>query len=137
MKRARDIGRRHRHALLAACLILWAGAMVATHIPPARVPRLGLSDLLLHALGYFVLAGVFWLTLLAYGVRPWARAAHVFFAATAYAAVDEITQPLVSRNAAWGDWAADVLGAAVALLACEMLALAVRLTKTPPLSDRE
>ena len=38
-----------------------------------------------------------------------------------YAALDELTQQFVNRHASFYDWQADMLGAAVGLIACEVL----------------
>lgn len=121
MKHVSDIAHRHRRIILTASAILWVGAMIATHIPVGKLPHIGLSDKLAHSAGYFVLAGMFWLTLWAYRAQASRRAALVFFVAAAYAAVDEITQPLARRNASFGDWIADVVGAVAALVVCELL----------------
>ena len=129
MSRLGHIAHRHRRLLLLACVLLWVTLMVATHLPPERMPRTRLSDKFLHALGYFGLAAIFWSTLRAHELPGRVRVACVFFAAAAYAAVDEITQPMVGRSASLGDWAADVLGAAAALAVCELLSIA--LTRRP------
>ncbi len=126
-----QVGRRPRRAILAASMVLWAGAMVATHLPPSQLPRLHVSDRVAHAAGFFVLTGAFWVTLWAYGVRAWPRPVALLLAAAAYAALDEITQPIVGRFAAVEDWTADVLGAAAAVLVCEavLAALAAQLRR--------
>ena len=112
-----------RRLVLAVCLIVWVGAVIATHIPVDRLPRSGVSDKLLHAAGYFVLAGIFWLTLSVHGVSGAKRIACIFFAMVAYAAIDEMTQPLVGREDSIGDWLADIAGATASLILLELLAL--------------
>ncbi len=113
-----------RRLILSACLVVWAGAIIATHIPASRLPRTGVSDKFLHAAGYFVLSGLFWLTLWVHGVTGVKRIALIFFTMLAYAAIDEITQPLVGREDSLGDWLADVTGAIIALILLELLTLA-------------
>ena len=135
MKHVSDIARRHRRIVLTASAILWVGAMIATHIPVGMLPPIVLSDKLAHSAGYFVLAGMFWLTLWAYRARAWRRAALVFFVGAAYAAVDEITQPLARRSASFGDWIADVVGAVAALVVCELLLAAIRARREHRTSD--
>ena len=118
--RARGLRRR---LVLVGCLIVWVAAVIATHIPVGRLPHSGVSDKLLHAAGYFVLAGVLWLTLRVHGVSGAKRITLVFFAMVAYAAIDEMTQPLVGRDDSIGDWLADVIGATASLIFLELLAL--------------
>ena len=113
-----------RRLILSACLIAWSGALIATHIPAAHLPRAGVSDKVLHAAGYFIISGLFWLTLWAYGVTGAKRIGLIFFTMLAYAAIDEITQPLVGRDNSLGDWLADVTGTIIALILLELLALA-------------
>ena len=102
------------------CALLWLGAFLASHVPPARAPDLGAEDKTLHAVGFFALTTAFWLALF---VRGWAgprRVAVALVTMAAYAAFDEITQPLVGRYAEWSDWLADVVGSTVAVSAAEM-----------------
>ena len=105
---------RHRRVVLSACIVLWTAAFVTTHIPAGRLPSIHTSDIVMHTVGFFVLATVFWATLSVYRARPWRRAVVVVCTLAAYAAVDEITQPFFNRCAAWGDWIADVAGALAA-----------------------
>jgi len=130
-----ETARLRRRAVLAICVILWTAALVATHIPPARVPRLGVGDRLLHAVGFFALATVFWLTLVLYEFRRLRRDVIVVLAMLAYAAVDETTQPLVGRAASLLDWAADAFGACLALVVSELLALVLPRKQRPSASD--
>ena len=113
-----------RRLILSACLIVWVGAFIATHIPAGHLPRAGVSDKFLHAAGYFVISGLFWLTLRVYGVMGAKRIALIFFTMLAYAAIDEITQPLVERDNSLGDWLADITGMIIALILLELLTLA-------------
>ncbi len=111
---------RRRRIVLSVCLVIWVSALIATHIPPGYVLRGGLSDKFLHAVGYFGLAAVFWMTLRVYRVDGLKRAVCVFFVMLAYAALDEITQPLVGREDSFLDWIADVGGATAALIVLEL-----------------
>ena len=108
-----------RRVLLAACIILWAGAFTASHVPTEKLPELRVSDKTAHFAGYFVLGAWLVLTLTAYGVRGPYRAALVVGSMALYAALDEMTQPLVNRHADLMDMAADVLGAVTAVGICE------------------
>ena len=118
---------RLRRPLLALLIATWIGAAVATHIPPGSVPETGVSDKSLHVLGYFVLGSLLLVTLAGCGVGRARRVALLLGALAVYGALDEITQPLVGRNASVYDWLADVSGAALAVVVCELvLALAAR-----------
>jgi VanZ family protein len=95
----------------------WLALFAATHVPRrvVTVPG-GKIDDVIHFVAYAILAGLLAIT--------WERsagqlsAAHLRWAWVAlalYAAIDELTQPLVGRTASWADWLADALGAAVGL----------------------
>lgn len=112
---------RRRPFLVLLCLVLWGGGLLVTHAPPARLPNFHVRDLLLHFVGYFVLGGIFWLCLLAFGVRRRRRILTVLLVLAAYGAFDELTQPIFGRTASVADWAADMAGTAAALLVGEML----------------
>lgn len=122
MKDTLKLAHRHRRAILICCVVIWLGALIATHIPVERLPRVKLSDVVLHAAGYFVLGAMFWLTLWAHDMWRTRRIWCVFLIMVSYAAMDELTQPLVNRVAAMNDWLADVIGMAAALVLCEALA---------------
>jgi len=123
--------RRHRRALSLACAIVWLGAFAATHVPPKRLPSPGVSDLALHAAGYFVLASAFWLALWSRETGRSHRAAALLIVMLGYAAADELTQPLVGRSSAWGDFLADAAGAAAALIVWEAMAWRARAAQSP------
>jgi len=107
--------------LRTAWVSLWICAFTATHIPASAAPELPAGDAALHAVGYFGLTALFVLTLAAYGRARRRRIVTAVVTMAAYAAFDELTQPLVSRYAAWGDWLADFVGAAAAVAATEVL----------------
>ncbi len=113
-----------RRLILVLCLIVWVAAVTATHTPANRLPRADVSDKVLYAVGFFILAGVFWLTLQVHGVAGAKRITCIFFTMLAYAAIDEMTQPLVGRDNSLGDWLADVAGTIAALTLLELLTLA-------------
>jgi len=108
-----------QHALLAICLLVWTGALVATHIPASKIPPVGASDKLLHVLGYFLLASIFWLTLKGYDVKRFMRLACVLSGLMAYGVFDELTQPIFNRRASIYDWLADVAGTIIAVIIME------------------
>jgi len=118
---------RLRPLLLAGCIVVWACAFAATHTPPSMLPRLHVTDVALHAAGYFILASLLMGTLAAYRLAGARRAALALAILAAYGALDELTQPLVGRSAAWSDWFADMLGTAAAIAVWQaMLAFAAR-----------
>ncbi|MCK4277300.1 MAG: VanZ family protein [Phycisphaerae bacterium] len=120
MKHHSPPARLRRRILLAGCISLWVGAFVVTHIPASQLPSIHVSDRTLHAVGFFALASIFGWTLRAHGHQRLRRVLLVLVLMTIYAAVDELTQPLVNRYAAWSDWFADVLGAVAAVLVWEI-----------------
>jgi VanZ family protein len=104
-----------RRALLAVCILAWAGAFVATHIPPDGVPDLHTGDKVLHLVGYGGLTTLLVLALASFG-RP--RRARIMLAMgilLAYGALDELTQPAFRRTASFHDWLADAAGTAIAV----------------------
>ena len=118
---------RYRRAILIACVVAWLVEVVATHIPAPRVPPLHVSDKVVHAVAYFLLGGLFWLTLRAYGMRRWKRTLYVLVTLTVYAALDELTQELVTgRRAAVGDWLADMVGLVTVVILAELVAAVLR-----------
>ncbi len=106
--------------------VVWVGAFTATHIPPAGLPKTGTGDKVLHAVGYFGLGAVFFAALAASGAGLRRTAALVLVLLTVYGAIDELTQPLVGRSAAWSDWLADVFGAAAAAAVCTLAVVLLR-----------
>ena len=109
-------------AILLACLVAWAGAFAATHLPAPGVLGWWMVEQLLHLAGYFLLSVLFWLTLRAYG-RDWqARLVWVFLIMAAYASFDELTQRVFGRWGDWGVWNANLLGTTLAFIICELAA---------------
>ena len=113
-----------RQVLAGITALLFLAAFVVTHLPRHRVPRLGASDTSLHGAGYFVLSAGLLATFVAWGLRRRVRGPLLLAGLGAYAALDELTQPLVGRDAAWGDGIADLIGAATALLVGELVLVA-------------
>jgi VanZ family protein len=97
----------------------WIALFIATHVPMEMVllPG-GVPDLIPHFITYAVLAVLFATALLVTARRLNGRhfvAAWILIAV--YGAIDEVTQPLVGRQASLLDWLADAAGAAVGLMA--------------------
>jgi len=95
--------------LLAA---YWISLFVATHWP--RVPHIAIpgKDRTLHAAAYAILAALLFLCVRRRTGRPLSIpiAARIALLTVAYAALDEILQPLTGRTADVLDWLADVCG---------------------------
>ncbi|HYO25755.1 MAG TPA: VanZ family protein [Lacipirellulaceae bacterium] len=95
---------------------------VATHIPAMPTRGFSMSDKVHHLAGYSmltfcVLAG--WeLTI---GVLAARHYFAVWLAGTLYAALDEVTQIPVGRRCDVDDWAADILGLVLGILAFRLL----------------
>ena len=79
------------------------------------------SDKSLHFAGFVVITAVFLLALTVRNMAAFRRVLVAVFAMALYGAFDEITQPLVNRSASWNDWFADMGGAALAVVAWELL----------------
>ena len=96
----------------------WAMVVGLLHWPkvssPVDVPH---QDVVAHFVVYFLLAGSWVVVRRARRLDisgRWLSAWFLVFAA--YAALDEITQPLTGRSCAWEDWGADMVGVGLALL---------------------
>ncbi len=100
-------------------LAVWAGAFVATHVPPPAGPLpIVVRDVWLHFVGFVVLGMVTIWRIAGGGARISVRAAGGWFLGlVAYGLFDEVSQELVGRTFQWTDWAADGAGAAVGVLA--------------------
>lgn len=121
--RSRRLLFRLRGWILAGLIVLWIAAAVATHLRPQDLPNLPANPKLLHALGYFVLGGMFTLVLTAFGRSGWRRDLLVLAVMTTYAAFDEGTQPLFHRHGQVADWLLDSVSAAAALVAWNSVAV--------------
>jgi VanZ family protein len=111
--RAQVWWRRATTIALCGYLALMFSATHAPKIPKAIEPRF--SDKWQHTLAYLglgVLAGLWW------GTRRalwWRGTLIVWGAILAYGAFDEITQPIVGRDADILDWRSDAIGSAIGL----------------------
>src|SRR3954471_4734851 len=104
-----------RRGLGSLLVAYWGFALVMTHIP--HPPPLGpqVSDKLIHFLAYGLLSGLLFLTLWMW--RPALRYLPlvVLGIVMAYAAFDELTQPIFGRDCEFLDWAADSSAGIVAV----------------------
>ncbi len=101
--------------LLLVCY--WVALATATHVPKLPTVALGTGDKTAHFVAYAALAlalSVAW-----HARWPWAGRAPlwVWLLASAYGAVDELTQiPVPGRYGEWRDWLADLLGAMIGVM---------------------
>src|SRR3954462_7967186 len=104
-----------RRVLASLLVAYWGFALVMTHIP--HPPPIGpqVSDKLIHFLAYGLLSGLLFLTLWMW--RPgWRYLPLVVLGMIiAYAAFDELTQPIFGRDCEFLDWVADSSAAVVAV----------------------
>lgn len=119
-----------RRLLMGAAVGVCAAEFLATHLPGDHLPHVGTSDKTLHAIAYFVLGGVVWATLAAYGLARRKRLGLLLLLLPLYAVIDEITQPLFGRYSEPSDWLADMGGAAAAIALLELTLLVVRRVRT-------
>jgi VanZ family protein len=76
------------------------------------------------------------MTLITFQTKPFVRRISVLLIMPIYAAFDELTQPLVNRHAAWGDWFANVFGSLAALILIELILIGVsRISPKPSRSQ--
>ena len=108
--------RRFWQLIWTLTAIYWVFLCVMTHLPPDKVPKTDVSDKTEHVAAYGLLAGMLHLCL---WPRRWSilkTAIIVMCIIMAFAALDEITQPIVGRTCDIYDWTADTTGAAVAIV---------------------
>lgn len=105
--------------------VYWLAIFAATHLPQAALPPSTLGDKAEHFIAYGLLAVLLNLWLIHRFPRlpmPWLWTLCI---AMAYGAIDELTQPIVNRHAALGDWIADATGAALGVLLVNTVLFAV------------
>jgi len=106
-----------RRTLLTVLALYWLGLFVLTHLPELPIDTAGrYNDKVAHTVTYAVLMILTLVTCR----RPQATTARLItvwlLIFTAYAAVDELTQPIVGRSCQLTDWLADLAGLATATL---------------------
>lgn len=116
---------RLRALLTALCVVAFVIAFAGTHLPGPQVGTVGGPDKLLHALGYLCLGASLALALAARLASARVRVAWCCGVLTVYAALDELTQPLVGRDASLGDWLADVAGLLLSVVLVEVAVLPI------------
>jgi len=104
-----------RRVITVALILYWVFALTMTHLP--KPPPIGppVSDKVIHFLAYGLLTGLLFLAL--WVSRPSMRwlPLIVLGIIMAYAAFDELTQPIFHRDCEFGDWLADSAAAVVAV----------------------
>ncbi len=102
--------------LIAVVALYWVGIFTLTHIPADKLPQVS-DDKTAHVVVYFVLAALLFWTMHALTQLPTTViVARVLILTLAYAAFDELTQPLVGRFCDRWDFIADALGAIAAVV---------------------
>jgi VanZ family protein len=118
--------RPYATALTAAWLMYWFFLCGLTHAP--KLPRVPITiskeGLVAHFTAYFILAAACVIARIArigQAGLAWMATWTAVFAA--YAALDEITQPLTNRDASPWDFCADAIGVITCMLICRLLLL--------------
>jgi len=106
-------------------IVFWCGLFIATHLPPARVPVLPVSDKTEHLVSYATLAlGLFTSITLMRRRDAGGRAQlaiRVLAICLAYGAIDEWTQIPVGRSCELADWYADAAGAGTMMVVATLV----------------
>ena len=114
------LGAKFRLPIRLALIAYWVALFVGTHIPTVPAGVAEVSDKLLHYLAYGGLAGLMALDRFVRGRLSTSREAWrvlglLWLILAIYGAVDELLQSPVGRTTDFGDWLADVIGAACGL----------------------
>lgn len=103
--------------------IYWVALLVATHLPPSRLPNPHISDKIEHLLAYGLLAGALYLPMSLSRRSPIWIAIVTLGIVLIYGALDERTQPPFGRSCDLHDWYADAIGATLMLVILTVLRL--------------
>ncbi|MFY8200362.1 MAG: VanZ family protein [Pirellula staleyi] len=107
------------HGLRIAVIALgcyWVLMFISTHVPASALPRVAVSDKIIHAVAF---AGLAFLLAWAIPTNLGRPLRNVFLAGligTLYASLDELLQIPVGRTADWQDFWADCVGILFGLL---------------------
>lgn len=113
----------YRRGLLIA---IWLILVILTHIPvPQSVQGLGVSDKLIHLIGYFPL-GLLLPVCRVRGCQKWWVCLLVI---AGYGVLDELFQIPVGRTASVLDWVADVVGAGLGIAVSHQLTKFTKVTE--------
>ncbi|MEM1305058.1 MAG: VanZ family protein [Planctomycetota bacterium] len=111
-------------------VVYFVALAVGTHLPPRAIPAAGsINDKAVHVgmyCGLGFLAALAWRT--SFGRFNRLAGLTLLVTLSLVGAVDEITQPFFHRSCDFGDWSADVVGAAIGLV-CFRIALALYETR--------
>jgi VanZ family protein len=103
---------RLRQVTALALAAYWIALFIGTHVPVPEGMGVGNKDKWIHFAAYAGLAFLATMTI-AWRVRGSLRGTYLLLIVVGFAmfgAFDELTQPLVHREADWFDWFADVTG---------------------------
>ncbi len=109
--------------------VLYATVLVlATHYPrPQEILKYSVSDKTLHFYAYFILGISVAVAFLSSIRQSWRSVGGMMIALCAFAALDEMTQPLFKRNAEFLDWIADCGGIVVGVIVVVVTSLVLGL----------
>jgi VanZ family protein len=100
-----------RTAAWAVVVVYWVAMLIATHLPPERLPTTHVSDKVENFVGYALLTTLLLLALSRGTARlTMARIITIVAIVLIYGAFDELTQPWFRRTCSLGDWIADAGG---------------------------
>ena len=119
----------HSRFVATICILTalyWAALFIATHVPtprpPGSIPRRSI-DKSAHLVAFAGLALLLCATGTALGIPAGRLYLLVLVTIAAYGIVDELTQRLVpTRSSDWRDWAADLAGGLLGVVAFAVLA---------------
>jgi hypothetical protein len=109
---------REKKFFIAVLIFYWLGIFIATHIPiPGWTRKMGISDKTMHFVAYMTLAMLLWLGTSFEQKADWKKLRAWLLTAIVllYGVADEISQHFIKRSTDIKDFAANVLGIAVAM----------------------
>jgi VanZ family protein len=114
-------------AAIVLLVVYWLALITATHLPKVPEPlEFRGSDKVEHFLAYATLAalaGWVWSLLRPFG---WRQALVLLGIVAMHGILDEVTQPIVGRNADVLDWCADMVGATLGVSTLLVVQAAIR-----------
>jgi len=109
---------REKKFFIAVLIFYWLGIFIATHIPiPGWTGKMGVSDKTMHFVAYMTLALLLWLGTSFEQKADWKKLRAWLLSAIVllYGVADELLQHFTKRSVDIRDFAANVLGIAVAM----------------------
>jgi len=116
-----------RPLLLITTASYWCTMFIMTHLPPERMPHVRMSDKLQHLFAFMILGGLLYLCV---DQRIKRALLVVAIIGASYAAIDELTQPLIGRNCELLDWLCDAGGVILGSLGVALTLRVARSSRT-------